>query len=512
MSRLFTGRRKASEDFRGVSSLLPSSSHPRRWSRFYILVVFLVAVLIISANHYDYFSASTPSEFSQTKSPPLPLKHDDKSKVGPYHPTKVLRGPPTEKFRGNLLPDVKYVTGWIGGGHTNDFMTYINYIYIGILTHRIPIIGPFAPTHVGFDEDLIPFGEIYDVERLASEIGHPVVEWRDVKKPYKEGEPFEALGGWSVWARWDSIRDHMPRGNRMTTPLGLDVSYTNTPESFKLKKDEPRDPHVSFNEVARLAYPRYREELIRTEHRWRSEGALAHDSPPDEQVLTIDFSYFMGMIRNWEWDKEYFEPWRIASHAHFTPKMTRIANEYLMRHFEVPTVEDIPKFIGVHVRHGDFGDKCEGRPKAECYAPLSVIATRIKECQDELSERPEFQNADGSPIILPVLVTSDERDPAWWQEVRKEGWGWIDHGPDGEDTVAKLGKWYPVLIDILHQSMGHGFVGTDQSTMSVIAARRVEDWQGGVSRLFLFGHPHADDHLPQTKNVRERQPVNNRFY
>lgn len=69
---------------------------------------------------------------------------------------------------------------------------------------------------------------------------------------------------------------------------------------------------------------------------------------------------------------------------------------------------------------------------------------------------------------------------------------------------------YPLLIDAVMQSMGHGFVGTTQSTMSIIAARRVEAWQHGATRLFLFGRKGADDHEPQLKNARTIP--NNRFY
>lgn len=97
--------------------------------------------------------------------------------------------------------------------------TYINYIYLGLLTHRVPILGPFAPTHVGFDEDLIPFGDIYDVERLSEELRWPVLEWRDVKK--LKDRKIEPIGGWTIWARYDNLRGGLPRGNHVTSSLGL---------------------------------------------------------------------------------------------------------------------------------------------------------------------------------------------------------------------------------------------------------------------------------------------------
>lgn len=45
------------------------------------------------------------------------------------------------------------------------------------------------------------------------------------------------------------------------------------------------------------------------------------------------------------------------------------------------------------------------------------------------------------------------------------------------------GEWYPILIDSASLSLGAGFVGTKSSTYSVLSARRVEDWNGGVAEL-----------------------------
>jgi hypothetical protein len=57
----------------------------------------------------------------------------------------------------------------------------------------------------------------------------------------------------------------------------------------------------------------------------------------------------------------------------------------------------------------------------------------------------------------------------------------MDH--DAMGTVEAYGMWYPVLIDAVIQSMGAAFVGTERSTMSLLAARRVQDWYGGATRM-----------------------------
>ena len=107
-----------------------------------------------------------------------------------------------------------------------------------------------------------------------------------------------------------------------------------------------------------------------------------------------------------------------------------------------------------------------------------------------------------------VIMTSDERDEAWWDLVTAQGWYRLDHSA----TSAQYGTWfvlpfpsflfraslaavrYPVIIDAVVQSKGMGFVGNDLSTFSMLARRRVEDWQRGVTRTVKWGFKGADDH------------------
>ena len=81
---------------------------------------------------------------------------------------------------------------------------------------------------------------------------------------------------------------------------------------------------------------------------------------------------------------------------------------------------------------------CDDRPKAECFAPLTAYKDRVQEILREFSTRPEF---GGSPN-LPVIMTSDETDQSFWDDVKTYRWLTIDHGPKGEDTAAKYGPWY----------------------------------------------------------------------
>jgi len=71
----------------------------------------------------------------------------------------------------------------------------------------------------------------------------------------------------------------------------------------------------------------------------------------------------------------------------------------------------------------------------ECFAPLPVIARRVQEVKDELRERKGI-------IAEHVIMTSDEPDPAWWEDVAKHGWLRIDHST----TDAFYGDWWVTFL------------------------------------------------------------------
>ena len=124
-------------------------------------------------------------------------------------------------------------------------------------------------------------------------------------------------------------------------------------------------------------------------------------------------------------------------------------------------------------------------PRADCFAPLAAIARRVREVQDELRAR-RWVNA------ATVVVTSDEKDAGWWADVAARGWTRVDHKALG--TEEEHGNWYPVVLDAVIQSMAVGFVGTDRSTFSHMARRRVADWNRGATRMVKWGYVGADDH------------------
>lgn len=86
--------------------------------------------------------------------------------------------------------------------------------------------------------------------------------------------------------------------------------------------------------------------------------------------------------------------------------------------------------------------------------------------------------------MLTPAPPTDEADPKFYDEVRSYGWSFLNH--TSERTVERYGEWHPILIDKVTLSMGIGFVGTDSSTFSILNARRVEDWNNGVTMLLNY--------------------------
>ncbi|KAJ7878848.1 hypothetical protein B0H14DRAFT_2711093, partial [Mycena olivaceomarginata] len=111
-----------------------------------------------------------------------------------------------------------------------------------------------------------------------------------------------------------------------------------------------------------------------------------------------------------------------------------------------------PQYIAIHVRRGDFAGWCPTtRPVDECFAPLSAYARRVEEVREEL------QRARGIEVQH-VVLTSDETNATWWEEVAAYGWHRVDHST----TVETHSRWHPVLIDAAIQSGDMGFVEGSQ--------------------------------------------------
>ncbi|KAJ6600492.1 hypothetical protein DFH09DRAFT_970353 [Mycena vulgaris] len=394
----------------------------------------------------------------------------------------LLNGRPTDAFQDNLRPEVKYITSWPSAGFTNDVITCMNLILLAISTQRIPIIPFFRPLHITdrrtHQGPNIDFSEVFDIPRLEKGAGTRILEWSQVKD--RASESIDPLGCWNT--REASLGDATePYHSAMPELLKLDISYTTAPTWIKLRPHIVQEQFITFASLTALGYPETRKESLRPP---RPSPLLKATLPPDEHLLCFDNLYYASSFKVHEIQSDFSPAWHlVGQHLHWVPFLEGLAQDYLRAALYLPRTAPVPPYIAVHVRHGDFAEWCGTVPIADCFAPLPVIARRVAEVRAALLA------SKGLPVAH-VVMTSDEKDAAWWAAVRALGWTVPDHA----DTVRLYGKWYPVLIDAAIQSGAVGFVGTDQSTVSIIAGWRVKTWQGGEVRMFKWGKAGADDH------------------
>ncbi|RDX51420.1 hypothetical protein OH76DRAFT_1417184 [Lentinus brumalis] len=397
----------------------------------------------------------------------------------------------TAHVRDSLRNDTGYMTSFLSAGWTNDQITIGNLIYLATITGRIPILPPFTSYING---DPMPFSQIFDVPRMVLALNTPILEWHMVKdlELARSQKTYDELGCWNVWEAVDlhpPENERGPRGSVTPSLLNLDISYTRVPKSVKLIPDYEHDSHSTYWSLARLAFPEERKRILDRpdEHPTRPSERSRVMIPPDEQLACYDFLYFLCAAEPYDaFERDYSPMWRdVMLHARWTRETKELAQGYIRKTLHLEPDSTIPPFITIHARHGDFSGWCGDVPTSECFAPLSVFARRVREIQDELRERHGI-------YVHHVLMTSDEKDPLWWESVRERGWIRVDHDKLG--TAKEHGNWYPVIVDAVIQSLGMGFIGTERSTFSHMARMRVNDWNHGATRMVKWGQVGADDH------------------
>ncbi|KAJ6541871.1 hypothetical protein B0H19DRAFT_1175026 [Mycena capillaripes] len=402
--------------------------------------------------------------------------------LDPLRPSAWLNGPPSASYKDNLLPKTRYITSWgSSAGWANDVISFINLVYLGLITDRVSILPVFTSTHLPGSTPPLLFGETFDVPRLREALGKPVLEWRDVKLANSQSV-MDDLGCWSVWQS-SQFNDPQPRHSSVTHMLNLDISYTKTPHWIKMIPNYEHDQHSTFWSLASLAFPAARSAnlvppLPSPQH---------HQSlPPDEHLLCYDLLYYVAAQEPFEIGLDYSPAWRyVGQHMHWTPALEQLGDEYVRDTFGLVAHDPIPPFVAVHARRDDFQDWCGDFTPEQCFPSLDVIARRVEEVKAEIWQRKGL-------IVNHVIITSDERNKGWWAQVDELGWRAPDHAR--LKTEERYGTWYPVLIDAVIHSQGAGFVGTDRSTFSILAGRRVDSWRDGPAVLVKWGRPGADDH------------------
>ncbi|KAJ3528897.1 hypothetical protein NMY22_g9222 [Coprinellus aureogranulatus] len=378
----------------------------------------------------------------------------------------------TDLARDNLRNDTHYITSFAQAGYS-------------VRTGRVPIVPPIIPAaHVNKSAGILPFGTVYNLTALRSALRFPVLEWQDVKTlspnasvldyPTQDDPTVEHFGCWSTKDR-TSHRPHasFPSENL----LRLDLSFTRVPNFAFLNQSNDQEYWTTFFGLSATVLPGHAHRDANPENLpIMHKSRLGSELKPEERLACFDLLYYTTSgTTAFEFENKWSPSWyTVGRHLRFTEPLMELTRGYLRRAFGLPDDERVPSIITVHVRHGDFGDICQPGHSPPCYLPLSVYRDGVEEVRRGVLTK---HGVD----IKHVLVASDESDPTFWEEVRSFGWAYLDH--NSEATFEKYGEWYPLLIDKVALSMGLGFVGTLRSTFSVLNGDRVEDWNGGVTKL-----------------------------
>ncbi|KAG6873449.1 hypothetical protein C0995_015538 [Termitomyces sp. Mi166 len=271
----------------------------------------------------------------------------------------------------------------------------------------------------------LPFGEIFDLDLLRRNLQKPLLEWSDVKflPPRLSLDAPSSIEQFGCWSARPPNQEEPILAQNLLHYLGLDISYTRLPEYIRQDPLLAAHAHIALMPLAEKIYPL--NPLIHP-----GDEVLMAPSPngaklsPSNHLSCFDFMYFASVGR---------QPYELA------------------------------KFLVSGL---------------ECLAPLSAYARKIKEVQGAIFVKFGIK-------VTEVLMTSDEKDQAFWRGVHEEGWKYIDHS--AERTLDQHGEWYIPILDIVAQSMGIGFVGSVDSTVSIVSAHRVEDWNQGITRMVNWG-------------------------
>ncbi|KAH0589112.1 hypothetical protein H2248_004880 [Termitomyces sp. 'cryptogamus'] len=300
-----------------------------------------------------------------------------------WETSKYVRTVPQARFQDNLRKDTFYLTSWTKAGFTNQFIGYVNMVYLGTVSDRIPIIPPFAPDdHISSSAGPLPFGEIFDLDRLRRSLRKPVLEWSDVKSlpPRLSLDAPSSVEQFGCWSTRPPHEKEPFLAHNLLHHLGLDISYTRLPEYIRQDPSLAAHSHIALMPLAQKIYS-----LNPLTH--SGDEILMAPSPhgaklsPNNHLACFDFMYYASVgTQPYEWQSSWSPVWRhIGRYLEFTEPIIDIVKGYVRRALQVITYE-LPPFITVHARRGDFVHQCWDVP-SQCLAPLSAYVRKVKEIQ-----------------------------------------------------------------------------------------------------------------------------------
>ncbi|KAL7415156.1 hypothetical protein BDY24DRAFT_383901 [Mrakia frigida] len=384
----------------------------------------------------------------------------------------LLRGNSSDGLFDRLMPDVNYMTSGRAAGLTNQVIAAINLIYLSVVTGRVPILPPFHANNQLSKTPIpdLPVSLMFDLARMNREMVdlRGVLEWEDLQTD--KGVPEPEVGCWGGM-----------RKNNALEFAKIKVTWTDYP-GLTFPPKARYMSWVQFIPYLTPSSPFYHRFVATKVH----PSALA----PNDQFACIDETMDGTDFADMGPYNEYaagFGGWRWAgTFLRFREELVEQGRVRLRKAFGIAPGQDIPPFVTMHIRHGDFTAFCgKGDP---CFT-VAQFAFQLDLLKKELTE-------SGRPVPLNVLVMSDESDPKFFEQVKARGWKMSQDGEGVQNPklVEELGGWHDTLIDNVLLASGDHFIGTISSTMSLLGSLRTKDWNGGLSRMVGFKDPELPLH------------------
>ncbi|KAJ8291800.1 hypothetical protein OF846_005047 [Rhodotorula toruloides] len=423
----------------------------------------------------------------------------------------VLRNPvaTTSSWKDQLVHGQRYIISSAFGGQSNQFIIKHNLLYMAKHTNRTAVLPPFTAVH--FDAAYRSTDEIFDLPRFYHLTGIRAVPLHRFKTANDTSSVIDHLSCWALRHQARGPKHLPPDTNKFWRDYGFSLEYW-MPYPFKklgIGYDFAGITAFLKNRTQQLEWVRevQRQLLPQIESK---DGAPSpspsidtiapfydplHGIPPtdDDQVECVDAIFYTSEFLvprpppvSARAMPIYTQSWEeVGQYLHFVPELEAIADVYLMRLFAVSRPQDIPPFITVHIRRGDFSQAAPTSiiPAEGYIRALNEVRARLQDrldkplTEDERHGRPVLQRFALTPSDYPVVFTTDAAVEVR-QELELHGWKTIDHRE--YKTTATYGEWHPALIDSIILARGQAIVGTPFSTYSMLSGWRIESWHGGI--------------------------------
>lgn len=217
--------------------------------------------------------------------------------------------------------------------------------------------------------------------------------------------------------------------------------------------------------------------------RWRMDKVIERyqqSQYAQQEILCLGHVYRLlpgGNNRAWV---------EFGQHFHFTEKVHEFVDEIL----EELLPRDTQAFVGIHLRRGDFERHCLGIASPadpngwnRCYPSVQHIisllsgnsgASRAYSLSGATTTSAQAVALASGYQKLPVLVLTNEKDPAELAKADAENWIRVDHKRLG--TLERFGRYGPILIDGALLARANLLVGVEYSTYFKTASKRAETW------------------------------------